>query len=130
LLLFFLPHSKLYPPFYSVSKSNLIYRHQTHTTNPAHQSVACASTYFRMSVLMRKAGSFKHIKRLIEAPFFGFHFVIMKLKIKWLYKNCSFSVFENILLFFPFVSIPLFFHNRFSFINLRHNTALISCSIK
>jgi hypothetical protein len=58
------------------AKRILKYRHQTRTTNPAHQSVACASTYFIMFVQMGKAGSCQHTNLLTEAPVFGFNFVM------------------------------------------------------
>ena len=48
---------KIYRPFYSNRWSTLRYRHQTITRNPAHQSVACATTYFRMSIQMEEEGS-------------------------------------------------------------------------
>jgi hypothetical protein len=57
------------------AKRTLRYRHQNRTRNPAHQSVACASTYFRLFIQMGKAGSCKHAKSRIIAPVFGFHFV-------------------------------------------------------
>jgi hypothetical protein len=66
---------KTLPAILVSAKRTLRYRHQTHTTNPAHQSVACASTYFRMSMLMRKEASCKRTKSLILGPFFGFHSV-------------------------------------------------------
>jgi hypothetical protein len=54
---------------------SLRYRHHTCIRNPAHQSVACASTYCRTSIQMGLAGSCQHAKSLIEAPVFGFNFV-------------------------------------------------------
>jgi len=44
----------IYLPFYSDSKRTLIYRHQTRTKNPAHQSVSCAISYYRMSIQMEE----------------------------------------------------------------------------
>jgi len=41
-------------------KRNHRHGHQTRTRRPAHQSVACASTYFRMSVQMEKGGFCQH----------------------------------------------------------------------
>jgi hypothetical protein len=50
--------------------------HQIRTKNPAHQSVTCASTYFRMPKKKKKTGSCKNTKQLIVAPVFGFYFVL------------------------------------------------------
>ena len=51
----------------------------------------------------------------------------MELKIKWVYKQSSFSVFKRILLFFTFISTSPFLHTRIS--SLRHHIALETCSI-
>jgi hypothetical protein len=64
------------------AKRTLIYRHQTRTRNPAHQAVACASTYFRMSIQMGKAGSCQNTKQLIVARVFGFYFVVCEVENK------------------------------------------------
>jgi hypothetical protein len=61
---------------------NLRYFQQTRTKNPSHQSVACAGTYFRMSIQMGKEGSCKNRKQLILAPVFGFHFVMYEFENK------------------------------------------------
>jgi len=62
--------------FTEPAKRTLRYRHHTRITNPAHQSVPCASTYFRMSTQMGKADACQHAKRQIVVPVFGFYFVI------------------------------------------------------
>jgi hypothetical protein len=72
----FCPFQKFKHHFAVSAKRTLRYRYQTPTTNPALQSVACTSACIIMSVLMGKAGSFRHTNSLIVAPVFGFHFLV------------------------------------------------------
>ena len=77
------------------AKHTLRYRHQTRTRNPAQQSVACTSTYFRLSTQMWKAGACQHTKPRIVAPVFGFYFVMYVVQNKMALETLFFLRYFN-----------------------------------